>query len=365
MEINRHNYEAFLLDLQEGNLSVDDRQRLQDFLLLNPDCKDEILEGEPWYLEPERVRFPGCDTLKKELPSDSSQLTDSNFDLFSIARMEGDLTGEQEEAHRNMVDADAQKAERWLEWQKTRMIPEPVLLKDKALLYHRKKSGSRVLWIRVVSAAAAVALFIILFRMEPMLPEQEFSQEVLPEAESGQVLDTLDQPVVQKGETNQLEVQSAQETPDHKVKKSNSPLMFSIKKEREFPVETKKLIRPKDDMQPRPLRISENMMKTALIPGEAKTDRIEPLEIPPVPIHLRSLTLAQLAELDPQELFDEYTEERDFSMWTIANAGLKGINRITGSDISLMASRDEEGEVSGFQLKSKRFSMTRPLGRGE
>jgi len=62
-------------------------------------------------------------------------------------------------------------------------------------------------------------------------------------------------------------------------------------------------------------------------------------------------------------LFDEYTRERDFSMWTIANTGLKGINRITGSDISLMASRDEEGEVSGFQLKSRRFSMTRPLGR--
>ena len=28
MKINRHNYEAFLLDLQEGNLSVDDRQKL-------------------------------------------------------------------------------------------------------------------------------------------------------------------------------------------------------------------------------------------------------------------------------------------------------------------------------------------------
>ncbi len=365
MEINRHNYEAFLLDLQEGNLSVDDRQRLQDFLLLNPDCMDEILEGEPRLLEPEGVRFPGSDTLKKELPNDSSLLTDSNFDLFSIARIEGDLTGEQEEAHRNMVDANVQKAEMWQEWQKTRMIPEPVLLKEKAQLYHKKGYGSRVLWISVVSAAAAIALFIILFRMEPMLPEQGFSQEMLPEAESGQVMDTPDEPEVQKSEPAQVEEQLVREAPDPQVKKSSNPLMFSIKKERELPAEAKVLIRPKDDMQPRPLRISENMMKTALIPGEAMPDRIEPLEIPLVPIHLSSLTLAQLAELDSQELFDEYTREWDFSLWTIANAGLKGINRVTGSDISLMASRDEEGEVSGFQLKSKRFSMTRPLGRGE
>jgi hypothetical protein len=28
-----------------------------------------------------------------------------------------------------------------------------------------------------------------------------------------------------------------------------------------------------------------------------------------------------------------------------------------------MASRDDEGDVSGFRLKSKRFSLARPLGQ--
>ena len=41
------------------------------------------------------------------------------------------------------------------------------------------------------------------------------------------------------------------------------------------------------------------------------------------------------------------------------------INRLAGSDISLMAPRDEEGEVSGFRLKSKRISLSRPLSRDE
>ena len=35
MEINRHNYEAYLLDQLEGNLSVEDQQKLHDFLLYN------------------------------------------------------------------------------------------------------------------------------------------------------------------------------------------------------------------------------------------------------------------------------------------------------------------------------------------
>ncbi len=363
MGINRHNYEAFLLDLLEGRLSVDDRRQLDEFLLLNPGCKGDILEGELWFLEPEKVSFPGSGALKKELPGETSLLTDHNFDLFSIARMEGDLTDEQETAHQAVIDVDTQKAGQWREWQKTRMIPESVLLKEKAQLYHRKGSGSRVLWLRTVSAAAAVTLLIVLFRIGLILPQKELSLEVLPEAESAQVPDTPDQPEVQKSETSQVEVQSHQETLDPQVQKARNPVMFSIKKEHELPAEVQEHIKPKDDMQPRPLRIAEYMKNTVLLPGEVVPDRIVPLEIPPVPIHLGSLTVAQLVHLDPQVLFDEYTRERDFSMWTIANTGLKGINRITGSDISLMASRDEEGEVSGFQLKSRRFSMTRPLGR--
>ena len=217
----------------------------------------------------------------------------------------------------------------------------------------------------MVSAAAAIALFILLFRMGPLMPEEELSQEVLHGTESGQVLETPDPPELQKKETKPVQVQPVQETTHRPVQKSGSTAMFSVKKEHELPAEAQKIKAPKDDMQPRPIRISENEMIAAVVPAEAVADRIEIIKIPPVSIHLSSLTIAQLAELDTRELIDNYTEERDFSLWTIANAGLKGINRITGSDISLMASRDEEGEVSGFQLKSKRFSMTRPLGREE
>jgi hypothetical protein len=69
--------------------------------------------------------------------------------------------------------------------------------------------------------------------------------------------------------------------------------------------------------------------------------------------------------MDLQEMVENYAEEKDFSLWKIADAGIRGINKLAGSEISLMASRDEEGEVSGFKLKSKRFSLSRPLGQEE
>ena len=72
-----------------------------------------------------------------------------------------------------------------------------------------------------------------------------------------------------------------------------------------------------------------------------------------------------MADMDRRELFEEFTQEHNISLMSVANAGIKGINKLTGSDISLLASRDEEGDISGFRLKSKRFSVTSPLGREE
>ena len=363
MKIDRHNYEAFLLDLHEGSLSVDEQQQLREFLLMNPDCNAGILEGESCFLEPEKVHFQGSRALKKELPNEKSLLRDHNFDLFSIARMEGDLSHEQEEAHRSLVETDTQKADQWLEWQRVRLIPDAVLMKEKEQLYNRKGSRKKVFWLSAVSAAAAISLIIVLFRMGPVIPPQELGHEVWPEAKEQLSPDTSDKVEQQQQETASLELQPAREVPAPEGQKKRNPLMFSIKKEHELPEELHKTRVPTDDMQARPVKISENKMNTSLLLGETVPDRIEPLDIPPVSIHLRSLTIAQLSQMDLQEIVDEYSEEQNLSLWTIARAGIKGINRITGSDISLLAARDEEGEVSGFQLKSKRFSMTSPLGR--
>ena len=42
MEINRNNYEIFMLDYIEGNLPLDIREDLICFLNNNPDLKDDV-----------------------------------------------------------------------------------------------------------------------------------------------------------------------------------------------------------------------------------------------------------------------------------------------------------------------------------
>jgi len=48
----------------------------------------------------------------------------------------------------------------------------------------------------------------------------------------------------------------------------------------------------------------------------------------------------------------------------LANQGIQEINKLTGSDMSLMASQDQEGFVSGFQFKSRLFNVKAPLSSG-
>ena len=131
MNINRNNYEAYLLDLFEGRLTAEDRRAVRDFLLLNPDCRGGLDGTEPWILEDGRIPFPGREQLKKLFPDGTSMLTETNFDLFSIARLEGDLTDWQEKDHNSMVAKDEDKSREWADWQKTKLTLTPITFTGK------------------------------------------------------------------------------------------------------------------------------------------------------------------------------------------------------------------------------------------
>lgn len=367
MEINRHNYEAFLLDLMEGNLSVEDQQQVHNFLLLNPDCARELMEIEPWVLEGEELCFQNKEFLRKELPASSSILNDHNFDLFSIARMEGDLSDEQESAHQEMLSRDDLKFQQWMEWQQTRLQPGKLEFKGKEQLKRKRGPKNRMIWISVVSAAAALALLLVLLRTgSDILPQEQAIQTQqdlsLEDLTSGDLISQQPEEV-----TVQADIHTNQSSPDPPVQKSLDPILFSVRKEHEGPEElgSKMTVMPQDDLKTRLLPGSAKQI-TAISPAvESAPDKIEALYIPPVPVHLSSLSVSQISEIGLQEVLADYTQERDISLLTIANAGIKGINRLAGSELSLLASRDEEGEVSGFRFKGKRFSLTKPIGKEE
>jgi len=357
MEINRNNYEAFLLDLMEGKLSVEEKQKIRDFLKMNPDCAMLNEETKPWILETAKVTFSGKEQLKKELPDSGSKLSNGNFDLFSIARLEGDLTTAQEMEHQAKVESDKQRIKEWQVWKQTKLQAQSVIFPGKQKLKKSTGINRRVIWLSLFSAAATVALLFTLLRNDEVLPEMEIAVET-----PNQI------PVIEVPQTESVPL--ASQAQEITIAVADEPVMFSIKKNPDRPIEspqkqdTMSLNQPRK-VEARAIRLAGNVSYATDALPESPYDQIKALDIPPSDIYISSLTLAQISEIDLQEAIEDYTEEKNISLWSIANSGIKGINKITGSEISLLATRDDEGDVSGFRLRSKRFSLSRPLDQSE
>jgi hypothetical protein len=362
MGINRENYEAYLLDELEGRLSEKERQELRDFLATNPDCALEAELEDAQILPREKISFPNKDSLRKELPDSGTPLSVENFDLYSIARMEGDLTTEQADKHELLLQEQPVLRHEWEKWLQTRIPGEHTPYPWKASLKRKVPAYRRLAWPAILSAAAAVALIAILFIFRDNNADHIASEASIrmPVIEQPDVKVPVTPPAVKQQQTSavlhgmETATIGSEITSAEVVSETGSPsAQMQDAYEQNLPV------------SPRPFRaaLAANTIPAPVIQGNY--DRIRPLQIPETPVHMNGVSIATLAEMDLQEVVEVYAEEKDFSIWTIANAGIRGINRITGSDIALFAARDDEGEISGFQLKSRRLNITTPLEREE
>ena len=358
MEINRDNFEAYLLDQLEGKLSAGLKEELRQFLALNPDCAVEFEPDEAGVLPRDQLEFPDKESLRKEFPDSRTSLTFNNFDLFSIARMEGDLSEAQVTAHSLMTEDHPAMQSEWQRWQQTRLSSSDILFPGKAGLKKKVPVSRSIRWLAVLSTAAAIALAVILLtnreRVGPVTASEElFHLPVIEENEVGvpvspPLRDQLYTPLTGAGSEGQIHLTESSEMNTHM--ESEAQAAISPESEAAW-----------DALSARPLRaaLAANSIPAPL--NQGVYDRIRPLQLPVTPVHMSGVSLSRLAELDLQEVVEIYAEEKDFSLWSIANAGIKGINRITGSDISLFAARDEEGDISGFKFKSKRLNITSPI----
>ena len=373
MNINRDNYEVWLLDLVEGRLAPEQVQQVRDFLLLHPDCATGLNEVEPWVLEAESLTYSGKSGLKKELPHKYSVFSEAHFDLFSIARMEGDLTNRQVEDHQRLLDGDSKRRQEWLAWEKTRLVAEPIIFKGKNELIKSKVIKKRALWISAVAAAAAIFLFFAVFTVD----QGERASETLVSLEQ----EIPAEPALEQQAIEAEKAASQQEDEPSGRSESGAASgiisgtreagIFSIKKRQDPPelsgekIEAVSTKVKEERLRPGPVRIAMLEERFMKIPQEASKDRIEPLVLPVLYTNANKLSFRQISEKGLMQTYRDFAEEKDISLFTIASAGIDGINFLAGSDLSLNLSRDENGKVSGFRYRGDLLSVETPVKKAE
>jgi hypothetical protein len=372
MKITRDNYEAYLLDRQEGRLSQEEVQELKAFLLAHPDCVSFSLEDDSWTLEPSNLAFPGKEGLKKEFPTELTEVNHASFDMISLARLEGDLDARQEKEHEKLLAGDASLRKEWEAWQRTLLPVNPVVYPAKDSLKKSRKTPTRYLWMSGAAAAAATVLFLLFFlRQEPLQPTGQMALEnpALPDLPAATDREPAAEPVTGTDHSPQS---SAGSTTDPVPGSSpdtgqEGPVLLRFRKHQDPPERReygKATIYPTDTtfrLNPAEVRAGSVRMAyySGMGPGlyTGSVDQIRPLELPPMevsqpPRGLREATRA-------------YIQDRDITLLSIASAGIEGINRLTGSEMGLALSKKESGEVSGIRFRSDLLSVVAPVGKSE
>ncbi len=159
MEINRNNYEIFMLDYIEGNLPLDIREDFICFLNNNPDLKEEADDLFENNLVAETIVFHSKDLLKKNAITEIEGLT--RFEQLSIAKIENDINLKENKQLDELLANSHQKQIEFQLFQKTKLTPDnSITFPDKNKIKHRKAIIS-IQKLYYISGIAALILLLV------------------------------------------------------------------------------------------------------------------------------------------------------------------------------------------------------------
>jgi len=173
MKITKQNYEEFILDFIEGNLSQKDTLLFQQFLELNPDVETEIMDFENVILPDENIVFQDKDLLKK---TEFSRNFNGNYlEELCIANIENDITDEQKNDLEKIFTEFPEKIAVYDSFKKAKLIPNLEIKYDGKEDLKKKQVLLRPGFVYFVSAVAAS---LILFFLIIGLNKNEFAKSL-------------------------------------------------------------------------------------------------------------------------------------------------------------------------------------------
>ena len=93
-------------------------------------------------------------------------------------------------------------------------------------------------------------------------------------------------------------------------------------------------------------------------------DRIRSLDLPRTDISEYSDD-ETYANTEIRNVIKDFTEKNNISALSLANAGINRIGQLTGSEMAMETSRDQEGGISGFRFSSRWLNVSAPVGKSK
>ncbi len=376
MKINKETYQAFLLDMTEGRLSAGQQEELLRFLEENPG-----LEADPDIgnitLPVSNIAYPSREGLKKG--ASAEEITTGNYDQFCVARLEGDLSASGEEKLDAFLESNPLCAADALIYKRLVLkADESVVYPDKESLKSGRIISAGIKWYqqkrviyRAVSVAASIAILLSAYFYMPDNTRQEAKvtlpardmvvlpvdagyragQQViipLPAAPEARLPEVTDQVRRGGGDQDPMAVRAEPLTFTEKSDIKGLRVISSMALSPSGPPGIAEVYR-----QP-PGETGGSRNRESLVRGlvSSLARRNGPQDDPDPISAVRGLIVSLSGENDEKE-------ERGLSFWDVAHAGVKGINSVAGTGMSLEHEYDQNGNLVQLTFSSRIIEFQR------
>ena len=351
MRISRENYEEWMIDFVDGNLSPADEAEVHDFLELNPDVREELEEFENIVLEPENIpSYEEKLSLKKSDPSIKG--LNRNEYLF-IKKTENLLTKAEQKEYETLLSVYPNAGKEQALYDKT------VLKPDADIVYTDKNKLKRVTLIPfmtrgTMNRVAAVAILILLFAVSlftlkrvPLQPEKDFA-EVQEQTSKSNVSPPVASYKVEPKEIARYEDEKKQTSVN--IPSETNAIQKTSSKE---------IQRNMEKDMPVPVLLSSKGINDVLKPVELNGYEIALDQIMP-------LYIAVLREQDEKPVTKPSQQNEQPKIENNLLAGsIKVINKLTGNFVNIHNRYDDKGELVAYSFTTPNLRIDHKVKKGE
>ena len=357
MKPDRSNYEIWLTDWLDGNLSDRQVEELRAFLSENPDLTEELNGLAAVSLKPPELIFKG----KQRLLKPAARISETQFEHLCIAKLENDLSPEQTAEIDDLTGTDELRKKEHDLIMGLKLTPPAVTYRHKGNIRKLTPAG-RILRISLIflSAAATIAITISLmlkFSLNPPAPDSQAS------APSAADTITIEAPLpFLYTRAEQLKETSAPQILVEPRQTVNEIITESVLPGTEPPVilmaetDSERLRGP--DMIA--LSLPENAIETER-PSMNSLIEYNPGYVPPL-FEPRSNVELFMARLFHEKIMNDKTAgTKPVETFDIARAGILGLNKLFGWELALDRNTDGNGNTRSYYFASRVVKVNAPV----
>ena len=345
MIINRQNYQVWVTDYYDGRLDNFQVEVLKEFMSKNPDLMSEFEDYPELFLHEE-----GEDSFDKgSLFKTPEQLTNEQVEHYSIALMEGDLEEDQKQEILELQKTDPRFRENINVYGRIKLRPVEAEYPAKSGLI---KIPARRRTLRIItnslSVAASVAILFSLFFIFTRNERTYMADQIIASGEQA-----IEETESSRDRVSAIDISEG--LPAYIVARTDITVSD--------PVPVNNIILPEHQPDHRkeiisisPLtakaEIEINPMKHHYLLAEANTYSISPLIMDSINTSL-SVREFIAFHFRKEILNDEDPDIEKLKAWEIADAGIKGFNKILGWNMQLETEKNNEGKLENVSFTSE------------